>query len=85
MITATRSRAESSVFVLDAETSECLYYEAVVGYPPTKYAKIPREILEEHPELEIRNDLIDCQIDVCSVEVGQFLPHEVMNNTHLTL
>lgn len=65
----TRSRAESAVFVVDPKTSECLYYEAVIGYPPKKYANIPREILNEHPEVEIRNDLIDCSIDVCSVEV----------------
>jgi hypothetical protein len=64
-----RSRGDSSVFVLDAETSECLHYEPVLGYPPTKYVHIPREILKEHPEVEVRNDLVDCFIDVCSVEV----------------
>ncbi|KAI0724098.1 nucleotide-diphospho-sugar transferase [Fomitopsis betulina] len=65
----TRSRGESGVFVLDPETSECLHYEPVIGYPPKTHAGIPREILAEHPEVEIRNDLIDCCIDVCSVEV----------------
>ncbi|KAK0459629.1 nucleotide-diphospho-sugar transferase [Desarmillaria tabescens] len=65
----TRSKGESSVFVLDTETSECLHYEPVTGYPPTKKAHIPREIFAQHSEVEIRNDLIDCSIDVCSVEV----------------
>ncbi|KAI0082729.1 hypothetical protein K474DRAFT_1654876 [Panus rudis PR-1116 ss-1] len=65
----TRSKGESGIFVLDPETSECLHYEHVTGYPPKKFANIPREILAEHPEVEIRNDLIDCGIDVCSVEV----------------
>ncbi|KAF8557250.1 nucleotide-diphospho-sugar transferase [Imleria badia] len=65
----TRSKGGSAVFVLDPKTSECLYYEPVTGYPPKKYANIPREILVEHPEVDIRNDLIDCSIDVCSVEV----------------
>lgn len=65
-----RPRGETSVFVLDSETSECLHYEAVQGYPPKSHARIPREILNEHPEVEIRNDLIDCFIDVCSVEVS---------------
>ena len=65
-----RSRGESGVFVLDAVTSECLHYEPVLGYPPTKHVAVPREILAEHPEVEIRNDLIDCSIDVCSVEVS---------------
>ena len=58
------------MFVLDAETSECLHYEPVTRYPRTSIARVPREILAEHPEVEIRNDLIDCCIDVCSVEVS---------------
>lgn len=65
-----RSKGDSSVFVLDTETSECLHYEPVTGYPSTKKAHIPREIFAEHREVEIRNDLIDCSIDVCSVEVS---------------
>lgn len=69
-----RSKGESAVFVLDAETSECLHYEHVTGYPPKKTARIPREIFAEHPEVEIRNDLMDCGIDVCSVEVCSPLP-----------
>ncbi|TCD64443.1 hypothetical protein EIP91_004088 [Steccherinum ochraceum] len=65
----TRSQGESAVFVLDAETSECLHYESVIGYPAKKAVQIPREIFKDHPELEVRYDLIDCCIDVCSVEV----------------
>ena len=61
------------MFVLDAHTSECLHYEPIIGVPPTKHVRIPREILAEHPEVQIRNDLIDCMIDVCSVEVGLHL------------
>ena len=68
----TRSRGEGGVWVLDAETQECLHYEPTVGYPHKQLAKIPREILAEHPEVEIHNDLIDCSIDVCSVEVRGF-------------
>ncbi|KAH9951874.1 nucleotide-diphospho-sugar transferase [Amylocystis lapponica] len=65
----TRSKGDAGVFVLDANTSECLHYEPVTGYPHTTHAHIPREVLKEHPEVEIRNDLIDCSIDICSVEV----------------
>ncbi|KAJ7046683.1 nucleotide-diphospho-sugar transferase [Mycena alexandri] len=65
----TRPQGDSAVFVLDSETSECLHYEPVSAYPPTTMTRIPRELLEAHPEIEIRNDLIDCSIDVCSVEV----------------
>jgi hypothetical protein len=70
---ASRARGESSMFVLDPQTSECLHYESITGYPSIKIAEIPREILTEHPEVEIRNDLIDCAIDVCSVEVCPFV------------
>nr|VWO98676.1 Ribosomal RNA small subunit methyltransferase B (EC (16S rRNA m5C967 methyltransferase) (rRNA (cytosine-C(5)-)-methyltransferase RsmB) [Ganoderma boninense] len=65
----TRSRCESGVYVLDPNTHECLHYEPVVGYPAKSHVTIPREILAEHPEVEVRYDLIDCSIDVCSVEV----------------
>ncbi|KAF9053571.1 nucleotide-diphospho-sugar transferase [Hymenopellis radicata] len=64
-----RSQGDSSIFVLDAETSECLHYEPVTGYPATDKVHIPRELLAKHPEMDIRNDLIDCSIDICSVEV----------------
>ncbi|KAL0569888.1 translation initiation factor eIF-2B epsilon subunit, GEF [Marasmius crinis-equi] len=64
----TRSKGDSSVFVLDSDTSECLHYESVIGYPPKIHTRIPREILVEHPDVDIRNDLIDCGIDICSVE-----------------
>jgi len=57
------------VFVLDSKTSECLHYEHIQGFPRTTTIAIPREILTAHPEVDIRNDLIDCYIDVCSVEV----------------
>lgn len=65
----TRSKGDSAVFVLDQDTSECLHYESITGYPPKSIAKIPRGILEDHANIEIRNDLIDCSIDVCALEV----------------
>ena len=68
-----RSRGESAVFVLDSTTSECLHYEHVQGFPRKRSIAIPRAILTAHPEVDIRNDLIDCSIDVCSVEVTIFL------------
>ncbi|OBZ72704.1 putative translation initiation factor eIF-2B subunit epsilon [Grifola frondosa] len=46
-----------------------LHYEPVIGYPLKAHASIPREILAEHPEVDVCDDLIDCSIDICSVEV----------------
>jgi hypothetical protein len=48
-----------------------------MGYPPTKVASVPREILVTHPDVEIRNDFIDCSIDICSVEVLSNYSHLV--------
>ena len=67
---ALRSKGDSAVFVLDQDTSECLHYEPIMGYPPKTIAKIPRAILEDHANIEIRNDLIDCSIDVCALEAS---------------
>ncbi|KAH6918678.1 translation initiation factor eif-2b [Coprinopsis sp. MPI-PUGE-AT-0042] len=65
----TRSQGESAVYVVDPETSECLYYESILGHPRKKKVGIPREVLASRKEVEIRYDLIDCSIDVCAVEV----------------
>lgn len=68
LMDVSRSKAESAVFVLDQDTSECLHYEPTMGYPPKNITKIPRDILGSHSNIEIRNDLIDCSIDVCALE-----------------
>ena len=67
---ASRSKGDSAVFVLDQDTSECLHYESITAYPPKSIAKIPRGILEDHANIEIRNDLMDCSIDVCALEAS---------------
>jgi hypothetical protein len=64
-----RSRGDSPIFVVDSDTSECLHYEPAFAYPKKKLAHIPREVLNEHKQVEVRYDLIDCGIDVCSSEV----------------
>lgn len=77
-----RSKGDSAVFVLDSETSECLHYEPVQGYPATHVASIPREVLASHSEVEIRNDFIDCCIDVCSVEASLEIPSKGDHNIY---
>ncbi|KAF8334178.1 nucleotide-diphospho-sugar transferase [Cantharellus anzutake] len=55
------------VLLLDAGTRECLHYEYVKEGEPR--VALPREKMTGHRELEIRTDLVDCAIDVCSVDV----------------
>lgn len=65
-----RSKSHSTrpVFVVDPEKQRCLHYEQL---QPGQHARvgIDGDILTDHSELEIRADLIDCGIDICSQEV----------------
>lgn len=55
-------------FVIDSETGRCVHYEQV---RPGQNAAldIPGEVLTDHVELEVREDLIDCGVDICTPEV----------------
>ncbi|KAF9418775.1 hypothetical protein BGZ94_009602, partial [Podila epigama] len=69
-----RSRAvgDGSLFVLDQTSKECVHYQPVKAFKSSKQDRrmtMDMEIFEKHPEVQIRNDLIDCQVDICSVEV----------------
>ncbi|KTW27685.1 hypothetical protein T552_02125 [Pneumocystis carinii B80] len=64
-----RIGSEASIFVIDSDTSKCLHYETIKMKPRTKSISIDGDIFNKHEKVEIRNDLIDCQIDICSPEV----------------
>ncbi|KAG0237505.1 hypothetical protein BGW42_000715 [Actinomortierella wolfii] len=67
-----RSVGDGSIFVLDQKSKECLHYQPVKAFRSTRQDRrmiMDMEVFEKHPEIQIRNDLIDCQIDICSVEV----------------
>ena len=63
---------DGAVFVLDQASKECLHYQPVKAFKSSRQDRrmiMDMEIFDKHPEVQIRNDLIDCQIDICSVEV----------------
>lgn len=66
----TRSHAEPATFILDKNTNRCLYYQDI---PPADGRKssisIDPELLENVDDFVIRNDLIDCHVDICSPHV----------------
>lgn len=69
----TRSYVDPAAFILDKQTNRCLYYQEI---PPVDGKKssitIDPELLEDvEDEFTIRNDLIDCHIDICSPHVPQ--------------
>lgn len=69
----TRSQVDSATFLLDKKTNRCMYYQSI---PPSNLKQssinIDPELLEDiDDEVIIRNDLIDCHIDICSPLVPQ--------------
>ncbi|KAJ3023506.1 UNVERIFIED_CONTAM: hypothetical protein HDU68_008576 [Siphonaria sp. JEL0065] len=63
----TRSKGEEGIYVLNAVTQECVQYRSL--FPTKQKLKLDLELFKAHSELQVRNDLIDCQIDICSVDV----------------
>lgn len=69
----TRSHIDPAVFILDKQSSRCHYYQEI---PPAGGKKtsinIDPELLEDiENDFVIRNDLIDCHVDICSPHVPQ--------------
>lgn len=69
----TRSHVDPAVFILDKQSNRCHYYQDI---PPAGGKKssinIDPELLEDiDNDFVIRNDLIDCHVDICSPHVPQ--------------
>ncbi|KAG9517268.1 nucleotide-diphospho-sugar transferase, partial [Aureobasidium melanogenum] len=65
----TKMQRVSPVFVLDPTKNRCLHYEQMRPNQPSHLVTLDPDILKEHDELEIREDLIDCGIDICTPDV----------------
>lgn len=66
----TKSRGRRPVFVIDPAKERCLHYEEMSRKQDGgRYVNIDPELLSAHDEIEIRQDLIDCYIDVCTPDV----------------
>ncbi|CAO3660958.1 unnamed protein product [Rhizopus stolonifer] len=64
-----RAKDNSSVYVLDPRTDQCVYYESVVSLPRKRRVEMSPEIFENRSQIEFRNDLVDPYLDICSAEV----------------
>ncbi|KAJ5679713.1 translation initiation factor eIF-2B subunit epsilon [Penicillium macrosclerotiorum] len=67
----TKSSSVSPVFVIDPTKDRCLHYEEIDHHSdehPTRL-NIDAETILSHGELDIRQDLIDCSIDICTPDV----------------
>jgi len=65
-----RSRpGDEGVFVLNRSTSELLHFEPVSSSNPPAHVVVPLTGLQTGAPIAVRNDLLDCRIDICSPEV----------------
>ncbi|XP_014553451.1 hypothetical protein COCVIDRAFT_107518 [Bipolaris victoriae FI3] len=65
----TKAQETSPVFVIDPRKDRCLHFEQMPNREQTHYLSIDPEILSTHQEIEVREDLIDCGIDICTPDV----------------
>ncbi|TAQ89846.1 hypothetical protein B7494_g1807 [Chlorociboria aeruginascens] len=65
----TKSQGVTPVFVIDPTKNRCLHYEEMHPLQSNKYVNIDPDLLSVHSEMEIRTDLIDCGIDICTPDV----------------
>lgn len=54
---------------MDAESSQCVHYE-YVPHGKTDF-ELPAEVVASHRDLDVRIDLLDCGIDICTPDVSQ--------------
>lgn len=67
-----RRQGDLSIFTLAPRTSQLLHYASVPAVPRKKQLKLPLELFESAGhgvELDVRNDLVDCGVDICSIDV----------------
>ncbi|KAK2871864.1 hypothetical protein FQN49_002752 [Arthroderma sp. PD_2] len=69
-----RKSADAPLFVIDPTKDRCLHYEELQYHPQDGYdlpsnLEIDPELLDAHAEIDVRNDLYDCRIDICTPEV----------------
>ena len=62
-----RSHIDPAAFVLDNRNDKCIYYQDL----SKSSIDIDPELIEDVDEFVIRNDLIDCHVDICSPHVPQ--------------
>lgn len=70
-----KSSSVSPVFIVDPTKDRILHYEEIDNHAEpssehnTARLTIDTELIAEHAELDIRQDLIDCSIDICTPDV----------------
>ncbi|KAJ2720347.1 translation initiation factor eIF-2B epsilon subunit, GEF, partial [Coemansia sp. Benny D115] len=64
-----RDKSEEVVYVIEPRTNRLLTLDSATTLPETKIMDLPLEVITDHPEIEIRNDLMDTNVYVCSPKI----------------
>lgn len=65
----TKSSGRRPLFVIDPDAERCVHYEEMGRRTKnSRSVQIDPQLLTTHRQLEVRNDLIDCYIDICTPE-----------------
>lgn len=65
----TKAHGITPHFLVDPTTNRCLHYEETHPLQSDHYLSLDPTLLEDHSALEMRSDLIDCGIDICTPDV----------------
>ncbi|KAJ3568317.1 hypothetical protein NPX13_g6463 [Xylaria arbuscula] len=64
----TKARTNTPAFIVDPRKNRCLHYEEITPFQADRYTDLDPTVLEG-AEAEVRTDLIDAQIDICTPDV----------------
>ncbi|PKI82944.1 translation initiation factor eIF-2B epsilon subunit, GEF [Malassezia vespertilionis] len=73
-----RRFGDLSVFAVSPLSSQLMHYASVPAVPRKQLLKLPLELFEDAntlglcgkgSEIDVRNDLVDCGVDICSIDV----------------
>jgi translation initiation factor eIF-2B subunit epsilon len=65
----TKAQGTCPVFVIDPSKNRCLHFEQMPNREQKKFLSVEPGFLSSHQEIEVRQDLIDCGIDICTPDV----------------
>ncbi|KAL8706205.1 MAG: hypothetical protein Q9201_000711 [Fulgogasparrea decipioides] len=66
----TKARGHKPIFVIDPTVDRCLHYEEGHALSNSgRHISLDPDLLSDHAEIEVREDLIDCYIDICTPDV----------------
>ncbi|KAL8732917.1 MAG: hypothetical protein Q9181_003784 [Wetmoreana brouardii] len=66
----TKPRGHKPIFVIDPTVDRCLHYEEAHALSNSgRHIGLDPDLLSSHAEIEVREDLIDCYIDICTPDV----------------